>query len=63
MKYDNEENCIHCDGSGVCKVKGETSCPDCVEAAGLDMAYYKGVVPCAVCGGKGTVDNNSEKGE
>jgi RecJ-like exonuclease len=61
---DGKENCAHCGGSGVCnKINKDASCSDCVETAGLDMAYYKGHVPCAVCKGKGTVGENGGKGE
>jgi hypothetical protein len=46
-----KEKCDHCDGSGICKkgIDHNVSCPECIEASGLDMAYYKGQVQCAVC--------------
>jgi RecJ-like exonuclease len=61
---DGKENCTHCGGSGVCNnINEDASCSDCVEAAGIDMAYYKGHVPCAVCKGTGTVVESGGKGE
>ncbi len=58
---DEKETCVHCGGDGVCnKVKDNASCSDCIEASGLDMAYYKCYVPCAVCKGKGIVNKKGE---
>jgi hypothetical protein len=51
---DGKEKCDHCDGSGMCNkgIHNNASCSDCCEASGLDMGYYKGQAPCAVCKGK-----------
>ena len=51
---EEEQKCNHCDDTGICKQGTDlyASCPECREASELDMAYYKGPVPCAVCKGK-----------
>ncbi len=61
---DEKIECPHCGGSGTCdKFNDRSSCPDCCHAAGVDLGYFQGFLPCAVCDGTGKIRKTAESEE